>query len=175
MKLSERIVKEKGLSNNDKYFFREKQKLIEYLKRDNLEAYLSNVVVDQYLDRTNTRYSFNVSDSLILLDSIYKSEVEQILHVKLKYLNALKKMLQSNDRTKYYAALDYIYNHLQIESNKEINLELDDINLYTLVKDSIKVNENFLKQISFGKGENYSNNLYGFAEEVERMFESKSR
>lgn len=170
MGIVDRIKKESKLNPNDRYYLREKETLEIFLRDDKVDRYILNMVISKYSGRSNGLYSFNIIDSLVLIDSVYKTEDVQ---VKMKYINGLKKLIQSDNELEYYASLEYIYSHLLAEDNLNLSIRLDDKELFSLFKNSIKEKEDFLNNISFGKGEDYSNNLYGFVEDIERMFEDK--
>lgn len=161
-----------GIYNNTN-FSEEIPIIIRYLKRCNLKSYMLNIVVDQ----NSKTYSYKtrpcVSESLSLFESIYLSNTLECqgLDVGIKYETALKEMLFSLDRVEYYTALDYIYNHLLLKKNGQIELPLDK-DLYNALKLSAKNNEKFLKSVAFGKGENYNNKLYGFVQDIIKLFES---
>lgn len=177
MDLKERLQKESGISLENRYYLREKERLIEYLRRDNLVSYLINVVRKQYIYTGGTSslsYSPSISDSLRIMNSLYNDGTEPSLQPKFEKI--MIEFLQSEDKTKYYTALDYLYHYLRLDSDKnyKINLLTDKKEIYSLFKNSIKNNEDYLRLVSYGQGGNYKDNLYGFTEDIDKQFKPKT-
>lgn len=177
MDLKEKLQKESGVSLEDRYYLRERELILEYLRRDNLAAYLINAVQNQYNYTggvSSLGYSPSITDSLIIMNSLYNDGTEPSLQPKFEKI--MIEFLQSENKMKYYTALDYLYHYLLLDSNKKykINLLTDKEEIYSLFKNSIKNNEDYLKLVSYGQGDYYKNNLYGFAEDIDRQFKPKT-
>lgn len=190
MTLPERLKHEQGLRKQGfNIYERAKHCKIEiigiYLKSDNLSGYMRSVVEKAYRYRSEAEllhppedYTFvSVSESIQLLNELYSSSKGEELGIKPKYIEGLKKSLQSdtNSWTSYYAALEYIYYHLRWEANPnaEVKMELkilDDAELYKIFKDSIPKRIDFLKRVSYGIAKRDGYTLYEFAQKVDKMF-----
>lgn len=197
MALPGRIKFEEGLgiSSEDRFVYmrgsgeyRKRERIEGYLGNDNLKSYMMETVVDQYstyrseaemLHPPMTFTSVTVDETIRLLNELYSSSKGQQLGIKSRYIEALKNLLQSDDKLSYYTALDYIYNHLWLEINDIIKLKLlsdtDNAELYKIFKDSIPKHIDFLKARSVFKAEQLGCTLYEFAQEIDKMFCSISK
>lgn len=199
MTLPERLNFEQGLGLSPKdrsvYIresgeYRRREQIVYYLEHDQLDVYLKGVVPrwygyrrsDYYYDYHSYHllfdpYTYSINTSIRLLDELYSSSKGQQLGIKSKYVETLKKFLQSDERSDYYTALDYIYNQVLLETDPNTNVRLklkilDDAELYKLFKDSIPKHIDFLKTISYGEVEERGCTLYEFAQEIDKMFRS---
>ena len=170
-------LKENEISLEDRNYLRGKAQLIEYLKNDNLATYLINVVRMQYIytgGSISLGYSPSISDSLRIMNSLYNDGTEPSLQPKFEKI--MIEFLQSKNKLEYYTSLDYLYHYLRLDSDKnyKINLLTDKKEIYSLFKNSIKNNEDYLRLVSYGQGGNYKDNLYGFTEDIDKQFKPKT-
>ena len=186
MTLPERLKFEQGLRKQGFNFYervkyRKREKIEYYLNADALDSYMGDVVVMQYCGYRSEAemlhspgdYTYvSVSESILLLNELYSSSRGQELGIKSRYVAALKNLLQSDKLSDYYAALDYIYNHLLFETNPNSKLLKisDDAELYKIFKDSIPKHIDFLKAISVFEAERLGCTLYEFTEKIDKMF-----
>ena len=158
-----------------------------YLKRDNFGGYMINVVQDQYHygymsdaamqhPPVVLRWPFSTSESIRLLDELCSSNKGQQSGIKLKYMETLKNFLRSDNKMRYYTALEYIYYHLLLETSPDANVKLkqlkllDDTELYKLFKDSIPRNIDYLRIVTYGLAEGKSGALYEIVQKIDKMF-----
>ena len=178
MTLLEQLEIERGLSYEERLWFRERETLKAYLNRDDFASYMRSVVRRQYSGSASDGYSFGfpeyslgISDVIIILDEFCLSSEGQLLGIKPKYIETLKICLQSDERFSYYTALDFIYHHLLLETNNKLEMKLsDDAELYKIFKDSIPKHIDYLKTISYGEAELDHCTLYEFTGKIDKMF-----
>ena len=165
----------------------ERNRIEDYLKDDELGFYMINAGREQYRIRymSDTAMQhppvvlhrpFSTSESIRLLDELCSCSKWQQFGIKPKYIGTLKDFLQSDDKIRYYTALEYIYYHLLLETNPDanVNLEklklLDDAELYKIFKDSIPRNIDYLRMVSYGVAETYGCTLYEIVQKIDKMF-----
>ena len=157
--------------------YREKEKLDAYLKTDDLDSYMINVVRMQYISQSfysipEICLPMGTSDVIKILDELSSSSKGQLLGIKPKYIETLKKFLQSDDKVCYYTALEFIYCHLLLEThNCKLAIKLsDDTELYKIFKGSIHRNIDYLRMVTYGLADGKIGALYEIAQKVDKMF-----
>ena len=167
----------------------ERSRIENYLKDDELGSYMMYVERDQYLIRYMSdtamqhppvvlRRPFSTSESIRLLDELCSCSKWQQSGIRTKYIGSLKDFLQSDNKARYYIALEYIYYHLLLETSPDADVKLkqlrilDDAELYKLFKDSIPRNIDYLRMVSYGVARTYDCTLYEIVQKIDKMFRS---
>ena len=144
------------------------QEVLDFIKDDMLDDFLVGRFGSDFPDSSGLAYT-NAGVVLNAIYSVYKKYPE--LKVNKLFEQALIKLLNEPIGS-FYSALNTIYVQLKFEKEGYAPFKIDEPQVFVALRDTIIKNANILKQDASFRGRLY-NNLYGFAEDVNKQIEEQ--